>query len=69
MISRQSIYREFRANDEAFRLLASTASKNEPQGGWENERIAALTGDRVLAAKIHRHGADESKHAACSPPS
>jgi rubrerythrin len=62
MLSPQAIFEEIRANDEAFRLLAGTASKNELQGGWENERIAALTRDVVLAAKILRHGEDEAKH-------
>ena len=32
------------------------------QGGWENERIAELSRDPALAAKILRHGEDESKH-------
>lgn len=62
MLSTHAIFEEIRSNDEAFRLLAGTASKNELQGGWENERIAQLTQDPVLAAKILRHGQDESKH-------
>jgi rubrerythrin len=62
MLSTHSIFEEIRANNDAFRLLAGTASKNELQGGWENERIAELTRDPVLAAKILRHGEDESKH-------
>lgn len=62
MLSTRAIFQEIRTNDEAFRLLASTASKNELQGGRENDRIADLTPDPVLAAKIRRHGADESKH-------
>jgi rubrerythrin len=62
MLSPRSIFEEIRANDEAFRLFCSLASKNEHQGGWENERIAALTRDAELAGKIARHGADEDKH-------
>ena len=62
MLSARTIFQEIKQNDEAFRLLAGTASKNELQGGWENERIADLTRDPVLAAKIRRHGADETKH-------
>ena len=62
MLSPHAIFEEIRKNDEAFRLLAGTASKNELQGGWENERIAELTRDPVLAAKILRHGEDETKH-------
>ncbi|MBL8539904.1 MAG: ferritin-like domain-containing protein [Burkholderiales bacterium] len=62
MLSPHAIFEEIRSNDDAFRLLAGTASKNELQGGWENERIAALTQDPVLAAKILRHGQDETKH-------
>ena len=62
MLSTRSLFEEIRANDEAFRLLAGTASQNELQGGWENERIAALTSDPTLAAKILRHGDDENKH-------
>jgi hypothetical protein len=43
-------------------LFLSIAAKGETQGGWENERISALTRDSVLAAKVCRHGADETKH-------
>lgn len=62
MLSTRSIFEEIRANDETFRLFCSVASKNEHQGGWENARIAALTGDPQLAAKVARHGEDEAKH-------
>lgn len=62
MLSIQSIFQEIRHHPEAFRLLMSIAAKGEFQGGWENERIAALTRDTVLARKIRRHGADETKH-------
>ena len=58
----RSLFEEVRANDDASRLLAGTTSRNELQGGWENERIAALTSDPILAAKILRHGDDENKH-------
>jgi rubrerythrin len=61
-ISARAIYEEIRSNDETFRLFCSIAAKGESQGGWENARIAALTRDRELAAKIERHGADEDKH-------
>jgi hypothetical protein len=61
-ISARAIYEEIRSNDETFRLFCSIAAKGESQGGWENARIAALTADRELAAKIARHGADEDKH-------
>jgi hypothetical protein len=33
MLSPRSIFQEIKQNDEAFRLLAGTASKNELQGG------------------------------------
>jgi hypothetical protein len=61
-LSARAIYEEIRSNDETFRLFCSVAAKGETQGGWENARIAALTPDRALAAKIARHGADEDKH-------
>ncbi len=63
MLSAQSIFDEFRADDRAFCFFMSLAAKGEDQGGFENERIAALTPDRELAAKIARHGEDEGKHA------
>ena len=62
MFGADSIFREIQADDEAYRLFLSVAAKGEAQGGWENTRIAALTPDRELAAKIARHGADEHKH-------
>jgi hypothetical protein len=62
MFSVASIFNEIKNHDDAFRLFLSVAAKGEHQGGWENERIAALTQDPVLAAKIRRHGEDESKH-------
>jgi len=49
-------------DDGAYQLFISTASVGEEQGGWENEQIAALTEDEEFAAKIRRHGEDESKH-------
>jgi hypothetical protein len=51
-----------RDDDRAYQLFVSTASLGEEQGGWENERIAALTEDEAFAAKIRRHGEDEAKH-------
>ncbi|MEQ1600811.1 MAG: ferritin-like domain-containing protein [Methylophilaceae bacterium] len=62
MLSTKSIFREIRQNRDAFKLLLSIAAKGETQGGWENERIAALTRDPVAARKVLRHGADETKH-------
>ncbi len=62
MLSARSIFEEIRSNHETFRLFCSVAAKGESQGGWENERIAALTRDATFAAKIRRHGADEAKH-------
>jgi hypothetical protein len=62
MLSTRTIYEEIRANDEAFRLYCSISAKGESQGGWENERIAALCPDRELAPKIAHHGQDEDKH-------
>ena len=61
-LSARAIYEEIRSNDETFRLFCSIAAKGESQGGWENARIAALTRDAELAAKVARHGADEEKH-------
>jgi rubrerythrin len=61
-LSARAIYEEIRDNDDTFRLFCSIAAKGESQGGWENARIAALTRDRELAAKIERHGTDEDKH-------
>ena len=52
MLSTRSIFEEIRANDEAFRLLAGTASKNEPQGGRKSERVAELTRDPALAGGL-----------------
>jgi hypothetical protein len=62
MLSTTSIFREIRGNEAAFSLLLSIAAKGETQGGWENERIAALTENQELARKVLRHGADETKH-------
>ena len=62
MLSTKSIFQEIRQNPDAFRMLLSVAAKGETQGGWENERIAALTRDPVLAKKVLKHGADETKH-------
>jgi hypothetical protein len=43
MLSLRAIFEKIRANDEAFRLLAGTASRNELQGGWASlERPSAL---------------------------
>jgi hypothetical protein len=50
VLSTHSIFEEIRANDEAFRLFAGTASKNELQGGRKSERVAELTRDPALAA-------------------
>ncbi|MGW3725481.1 ferritin-like domain-containing protein [Streptomyces sp. NPDC000851] len=64
MLSAKSLFQEILDNDESFRLFCSIAASGEAQGGWENARIAALVpaGERELAPKITRHGADEDKH-------
>ncbi|MGJ5750404.1 hypothetical protein FB563_5300 [Streptomyces puniciscabiei] len=64
MLSAKSVFQEILDNDESFRLFCSIAAGGESQGGWENGRIAALVpqGERALAPKIARHGADEDKH-------
>lgn len=62
MLSARAIYNEIRDDDRTYRLFLSIASTGETQGGWENERIAALTEDEEFAAKIQRHGEDEAKH-------
>jgi hypothetical protein len=62
MLSTKSLFKEIRGNSSAFQLLISIAAKGETQGGWENERIAALIENRDLANKVRRHGADETKH-------
>lgn len=62
MLSTRSLFDEIYRNDEAYQLFCSIAAEGEDQGGWENERITALTRDPVLAPKIARHGADERKH-------
>ncbi|MEU2063326.1 ferritin-like domain-containing protein [Streptomyces sp. NPDC013455] len=64
MLSAKSLFQEILDNDESFRLFCSIAASGESQGGWENGRIAALVppGERALAPKITRHGADEDKH-------
>ncbi|MFI6336501.1 ferritin-like domain-containing protein [Streptomyces sp. NPDC050535] len=64
MLSAKSLFQEILDNDESFRLFCSIAASGESQGGWENARIAALVpeGQRALAPKIARHGADEDKH-------
>jgi rubrerythrin len=62
VLSARAIYDEIRNNDETYGLFLSVASKGEAQGGWENERIAALTEDAELRPKIERHGKDEEKH-------
>ncbi|MFE9094719.1 ferritin-like domain-containing protein [Streptomyces sp. NPDC007264] len=64
MLSAKSVFQEIFDNDESFRLFCSIAASGEAQGGWENGRIATLVpaGERDLAPKIARHGADEDKH-------
>ncbi|MDN3264484.1 ferritin-like domain-containing protein [Streptomyces sp. CSDS2] len=64
MLSARSLFQEILDHDESFRLFCSIAAGGEAQGGWENGRIAALVpdGERALAPKIARHGADEDKH-------
>ncbi|WBP87518.1 ferritin-like domain-containing protein [Kitasatospora cathayae] len=62
MLSTRSLFNEIYRNDQAYQLFCSIAAGGEDQGGWENERITALTRDPVLAPKIARHGADERKH-------
>lgn len=64
MLSPRSLFQEILDHDESFRLFCSIAASGEAQGGWENGRIAALVpaGERDLAPKIARHGADEDKH-------
>ena len=64
MLSARSLFQEILDNDASFRLFCSIAAGGESQGGWENGRIAALVppGERDLAPKIARHGADEDKH-------
>jgi hypothetical protein len=62
VLSARAIYDEIRNNPETYALFLSVAADGETQGGWENARIAALTHDPVLAAKIARHGSDEDKH-------
>ncbi|WP_415948790.1 ferritin-like domain-containing protein [Streptomyces sp. KLOTTS4A1] len=64
MLSARSLFQEIIDNDESFQLFCSIAASGEAQGGWENGRIAALVpeGQRALAPKITRHGADEDKH-------
>ena len=64
MLSAKSLFQEILDHDESFRLFCSIAASGESQGGWENARIAALVppGERALAPKITRHGADEDKH-------
>ncbi|MGA5818228.1 ferritin-like domain-containing protein [Kitasatospora sp. NPDC094028] len=62
MLSTRSLFDEIYRNDQAYQLFCSIAAGGEDQGGWENERITALTTDPVLAPKVARHGADERKH-------
>ena len=64
MLSAKSLFQEILDDDESFALFCSIAAGGESQGGWENARIAALVppGERDLAPKIARHGADEDKH-------
>ncbi|MFJ3228584.1 ferritin-like domain-containing protein [Streptomyces sp. NPDC086783] len=64
MLSARSLFQEILDHDESFRLFCSIAAGGEAQGGWENSRIAALVppGERELAPRIARHGADEDKH-------
>ncbi|MEE9393872.1 MAG: ferritin-like domain-containing protein [Planctomycetota bacterium] len=62
MLSASSILQQIHRNDEAFSFFVSVAEKGESQGGWENERIAALTKDDNLRPKILRHGEDELRH-------
>jgi rubrerythrin len=62
MLSARAIYQEIRDHDLTYQLFLSIASDGEAQGGWENDRIAALTSEPELAAKIQRHAEDEHKH-------
>jgi rubrerythrin len=58
----RTLFQRMKQDDEAFRLFCSIAAAGEDQGGWENERIAALVQDPHLVPRIRRHGADERKH-------
>jgi hypothetical protein len=64
MLSAKRLFQEILDHDESFRLFCPVAASGESQGGWENGRIAALVppGERALAPKIARHGAEEDKH-------
>ncbi len=62
MLTARAIYREICEDDRTFQLFISVAAAGEEQGGWENERIAALTPDEELSEKVRRHGEDEHKH-------
>jgi rubrerythrin len=62
VLSARAIYDEIRSNPQTYALFLSVAAAGEAQGGWENGRIAELTRDPLLRAKIARHGADEDKH-------
>jgi len=62
MLSVHTVLNEIKSDDRSFQLLLSLAAKGEEQGGWENERISALTEDPVLRPKVARHGLDEHKH-------
>jgi hypothetical protein len=62
MLTVRGLFHEIYASDDAYRLFCSIAAQDEDQGGWENERIAALVTDPELAPKIACHGADERKH-------
>lgn len=62
MITPHSVLRDIHDHDDAYRFLCSIAAQDENQGGWENERIAALVTDPELAPKVARHGSDERMH-------
>lgn len=63
MYSRQSFFRRILANPQARELLLNSLAVGEGDSAVDLDRVAAHVEDPVLARKIYRHFAEETKHA------
>lgn len=62
MLSRRSFFRQILANREARELLLNSLAVGEGDSAVDLDRVAAHVEDPVLARKIYRHFAEETKH-------
>ncbi|CAG0980634.1 hypothetical protein MYXO_01834 [Myxococcaceae bacterium] len=63
LLTRRSFFRRLLANREARELLLNSLAVGEGDSAKDLDRIAAHVPDPILARKIYRHFAEETKHA------